>query len=133
MWGVVTYIRILTDQRYVPDSSGSSAKMAQKWAEMAFFFFFLKKPLKKTWKSKKKFGRTNVYEDVNWSAEVAPKWRQNGASRGNWLFFAEKPLKKIGNAKKKKYLRMLTDLRQVLDVTGSGAKMAQTAFFEEKP
>ena len=31
MWGAVTYIRILTDQRYVPDFSGSSAKMAQKW------------------------------------------------------------------------------------------------------
>ena len=46
MWGAVTYVRILTDQRYVPDFSGSSAKMAQKWAEMAFFF--LKKPLKKT-------------------------------------------------------------------------------------
>ena len=39
VWGAVTYIRILTDQRYVPDFSGSSAKMAQKWAEMAFFFF----------------------------------------------------------------------------------------------
>ena len=45
-------------------------------------------------------------------------------------FFCGKTLKKIGNVKKKyvgalTYLRMLTDLRQVLDVTGSGAKMAQ--------
>ena len=31
MWGAVTYVRLLTDQRYVPDFSGSSAKMAQKW------------------------------------------------------------------------------------------------------
>ena len=47
MWGAVTYIRILTDQRYVPDSSGSSAKMAQKWAEMAFFFSFFKETVEK--------------------------------------------------------------------------------------
>ena len=51
-------------------------------------------------------------------------------------FFCGKTLKKIGNVKKKyvgalTYLRMLTDLRQVVDVTGSGAKMAQMAFFFE--
>ncbi len=54
-------------------------------------------------------------------------------------FFCGKTLKKIGNVKKKyvgalTYLRMLTDLRQVVDVTGSGAKMAQMGgngvFFE---
>ena len=54
-------------------------------------------------------------------------------------FFCGKTLKKIGNVKKKyvgalTYLRMLTDLRQVVDVTGSGAKMAQKGgngvFFE---
>ena len=49
-------------------------------------------------------------------------------------FFCGKTLKKIGNVKKKyvgalTYLRMLTDLRQVVDVTGSGAKMAKMAFF----
>ena len=46
-------------------------------------------------------------------------------------FFCGKTLKKKLEMQKKKYvgaltyLRMLTDLRQVLDVTGSGAKMAQ--------
>ena len=62
------------------------------------------------------------------------------AQVGGIGFFLRKNLKKkIGNAKKKyvgalTYLRMLTDLRQVLDVTGSGAKMAQMGgngvFFE---
>jgi hypothetical protein len=45
-------------------------------------------------------------------------------------FFLRKNLKKNWKCKRKyvgalTYLRMLTDLRQVVDVTGSGAKMAE--------
>ena len=62
------------------------------------------------------------------------------AQVGGIGFFLRKNLKKKLEMQKKKYvgaltyLRMLTDLRQVLDVTGSGAKMAQMGgngvFFE---
>ena len=58
-----TYIRISTDQRQVPDVTGSGAKMAQVGGNGVFF---LGKTLEKDMKMKKKdVGRSNLYQNIN--------------------------------------------------------------------
>ena len=57
-----TYIRISTDQRQVPDVTGSGAKMALVGGSDVF----LGKTLEKDMKMKKKdVGRSNLYQNIN--------------------------------------------------------------------
>ena len=79
----VTYTRMLTDQRYVPVFTGSDAKMAPKWRKLAEWRFLREKPLKKTWKCKKKCwtqSRISEYQLISakslMSPEMAQKWRK---------------------------------------------------------
>ena len=57
MWDALTYIRMLTNLRQVPDVTGSGAIMTSKWQKQAEMGFSRKTPLKRHGKEKQKLMR----------------------------------------------------------------------------